>query len=218
MASAGTRRELVETYRSLGERGLLPATSGNLSARLDADTVLVTPSGLDHTTVTPADLSVVQVADGASTGPYAPSSETPLHLAVYRARPKVGAVVHTHSRYATALACLGWELPPVHYLLTALSPDGRVPLAPYAVYGSTALAENVLGALGDRACGCLMANHGALTVGEDLRTAAQRALVLEEVAAVYHTARQLGEPRLLTPDQLAEAAARIAHYRPRRTA
>ena len=216
MASAETRRELVATYRDLGERGLLPATSGNVSVRLPDGTVLITPSGMDHTTVTPDDLAVVRLADGSATGRYAPSSETPLHLAVYRARPGVGAVVHTHSRYATALACLGWDLPPVHYLLTTLHPTGRVPLAPYAVYGSTALADHVLAALGDAGGGCLMANHGALTVGENLRTAAQRAVVLEEVAALYHTARQVGEPRLLGPEQVAEAAARMAEYRPRR--
>lgn len=216
MASAEARARLLETYRSLGAAGLLPATSGNVSVRLDEESVLITPSGLDHASVGPDDLAVVRLADGSPVGRYLPSSETPLHLALYRERPEVGAVVHTHSRYATALACLGMALPPVHYLLTVLSPDGRVPLAPYALYGSTALAEHVLAALSDGAHGCLMAHHGALTVGEDPRVAAQRALVLEEVAAVYHTARQLGEPRSLTPEQLREAAAQLSRYRPRR--
>lgn len=212
------REALVRQVRRLGELGLLPITAGNVSVRLDAERMLITPSGLDYATIEPTDLAVVRLADASHEGPYAPSSETPLHTGIYRTDADVNAVVHTHSRFATTLACLGWELPPIHYYLTTISPDGRVPVAPYGLYGSAELTANVVGTLRDSgSAACLLANHGAIAVGPSLDRAAARAIVLEEVAMLYHQARQVGEPALLNQDQVAEVADKIVGYRPRRT-
>jgi L-fuculose-phosphate aldolase len=124
----------------------------------------------------------------------------------------VDAVVHTHSRYATTLACLGWEIPPVHYMLTTLSGDGRIPLAPYTIYGTEELAAYAAEALGESRNACLLQNHGTVTVGEGPEKAFSRTVVLEEMAEIYYRARLLGEPILLTPQQVEEVATKISGY------
>jgi L-fuculose-phosphate aldolase len=137
---------------------------------------------------------------------------TPMHTGIYRARPEVEAVVHTHSIYATTLACLGWPIPPVHYMLTTLSEDGHIPLAPYTTYGTEELAGYAAEALGESRNACLLQNHGTITVGESAEQAFSRTVVLEEMAEVYYRTRVLGEPVLLTPEQVQEVATKISGY------
>lgn len=135
-----------------------------------------------------------------------------MHLGIYRARPEVGGIVHTHSRHATALACLGWEIPPVHYMLATLSEEARVPLAPYTLYGTEDLARNASDALGEIHGACLLQNHGTITVAEGPGAAYSRTEVLEEMAELYYRTRLAGEPVLLTEDQISEVAANLAGY------
>ncbi|HET7480911.1 MAG TPA: class II aldolase/adducin family protein, partial [Rubrobacteraceae bacterium] len=118
----------------------------------------------------------------------------------------------THSRFATTLACLGWEIPPVHYMLTTLGPDGRIPLAPYVLYGTEQLAGNAASALGESHNACLLANHGTIAVGENAEKAFARTVVLEEMAEIYYRTRLAGEPVLLDPEQISEVAAKIQGY------
>lgn len=206
------REEIAGVARQLISSGLVTGTSGNVSARTPEGDVLVTPSGLDYNSMQPEDIVLVSVRGDILEGSLQPSTETPMHTGIYRARPHVGAVVHTHSRYATTLACLGLEIPPVHYMLTTLSPGGRIPLAPYATYGTEELASYAAGALGESHNACLLQNHGTITVGESAGQASAHAVTLEEMAEIYYRARLAGEPILLTPEQLQEVATKIAGY------
>lgn len=206
------REEVASVARDLISSGLVTGTSGNVSARTPEGDVLITPSGLDYASMTPDDVVLVDLDMNVLEGSLVPSTETPMHTGIYRARRNVDAVVHTHSRFATTLACLGWEMPPVHYMLTTLGPDGRIPLAPYVLYGTEQLAENAASALGESHNACLLANHGTITVGESAEKAFARTVVLEEMAELYYRTRLAGEPVLLDPEQVAEVAGKIQGY------
>lgn len=196
----------------MSDSGLVPTTSGNVSARTPEGDVLITPSGLPYEDLEPEDVVLVALSGEVLDGTLEPSSEVPMHTGLYRSKPRVGAVVHTHSSYATTLACLGWEIPPVHYLLAALSEEGRVPLASFATYGTEELASYASEALGDAHSACLLKNHGTITVGETVGKAYSLTEILEEMAEIYYRTRVAGEPVILGPEQIAETRAKIATY------
>jgi len=203
------REEVARVAKALIRTGLVTGTSGNVSARTPEGNVLVTPSGVDYEVLGPEDVVLVDLDMNVLEGTLVPSTETPMHTGIYKARQDVDAVVHTHSRFATTLACLGWEIPPVHYMLTTLGPDGRVPLAPYTLYGTEELADHAANALGGSHYACLLRTHGTIAVGESADKAFSRTVVLEEMAEVYYRARLAGEPILLTPEEVDEVAAKI---------
>ena len=207
MLLAETRQGIVRACRELSAAGLVVGTAGNVSAR-EGDLVAVTPSGVDY-----ADMSAEQVGvhrlDGAPVdAPLKPTSELPLHLAVYAATG-AGAVVHTHSPAATAVSTLTEELPPIHYYVAMFG--GTVRVAPYATYGTDELARNVAGALDCRTA-CLLGSHGAVTTGADLKTAHERAVYLEWLCDVYLRAASAGTPRLLPPGEIEAVARKLASY------
>ena len=206
------REEVSRVAKQLIESGLVTGTSGNVSARTPEGDVLVTPSGIDYEELEPEDVVLVDLEGEVLEGSLGPSTETPMHTGIYRVRPEVGAVVHTHSVFATTLACLGWTIPSVHYMLTTLSEDGRIPIAPYATYGTEELANNAAEALGEGHNACLLQNHGTITVGDSPQKAFSRTVVLEEMAEIYYRTRVVGEPVLLTPEQVEEVAAKISGY------
>src|SRR5918911_1229891 len=206
------REQVTRVARQMISSGLVTGTSGNVSARTPEGDVLITPSGVGYETLKPEDAVLVDLEKNVLEGSLEPSSETPMHMGIYRARPEVGAVVHTHSRYATTLACLGWEIEPVHYMLTTLSDDGRIPLAPYTTYGTEQLAGYASEALGKRRNACLLQNHGTITVGESAEEAFSRTVILEEMAEIYYRTKIVGEPILLAPRQVEEVAAKIGDY------
>ncbi|PRY00819.1 class II aldolase/adducin family protein [Allonocardiopsis opalescens] len=207
------RRELCATGRLLAAAGLVTGTSGNLSARL-GELVVVTPAGVALDALEPDDCPVLDLAGNRLAGTLDPTSETSLHLGVYRTT-FAGAAVHTHSRDAVAVASVRTELPPLHY--TALALGGTVRVAPYATYGTPELAESVLTAL-DGKSAALMANHGALAIGPDLTRARDNAELLEWLCGVYIRASQLGEPRVLTEAELVAVIERSARpWRPEGT-
>ena len=211
MLLTAAREAIVTTCQELSRAGLVVGTAGNVSVR-DGDLVAVTPSGVRYATLTP-DLVGVHRLDGSPVeAPLAPTSELALHLAVYAARPEAGAVVHTHSPAATALSALVEEVPAVHYYTELFGGPPRV--APYATYGTEELARNVVDALRDRT-GCLMGNHGAVTLGPDLATAHEKSGYLEWLCDVYLRAASAGRPRLLSPAQLAVVAGKMAGSRRR---
>ena len=212
MKHQGLREEVARVARQMISSGLVTGTSGNVSARTPEGDILITPSGLDYGQLEPGDIVLVDLEKNLLEGDLEPSSETPMHTGIYRARPQVDAVVHTHSRFATTLACLGLEIPPVHYMLTTLSEDGRIPLAPYATYGTEELAGYASEALGETHNACLLQNHGTITVGESADEAFSRTVVLEEMAEIYYRARLAGEPVLLSPEQVEEVATKITDY------
>jgi L-fuculose-phosphate aldolase len=207
MLLAPIRQGIVRACRELSAAGLVVGTAGNVSAR-EGDLVAVTPSGVDY-----ADMSAEQVGvhrlDGTPVdAPLKPTSELPLHLAVYAATG-AGAIVHTHSPAATAVSTLAEELPPIHYYVAMFG--GTVRVAPYATYGTDELARSVADALDCRTA-CLMGNHGAVTTGADLKTAHDRAVYLEWLCDVYLRAASAGTPRLLPPDEIEAVARKLASY------
>jgi L-fuculose-phosphate aldolase len=207
---AGAWEALVATARRTVSDGLVVGTSGNVSVRV-GDTVLVTPSGVPYDRLGPGDVTGVGLDGRQVLGTLAPTSELPMHLAVYRSAPGARAVVHTHAVHATAVSLLVPELPPVHYMTAALG--GPVRVAPYAPYGTDELARHVLAALTGRT-GCLLRNHGTLTHGTTLDQAYDRTAQLEWMCRLWLTAASVPghTPSLLTPAQLDEAADRLRDY------
>lgn len=210
--SGTVRAQIVGYVRRLVDLGHVPGLSGNVSVRLDDGTVLATPSGLDYARMEPEDITHITIDGERLSDGLAPSSEVPMHLSAYRNDDRVKAVVHAHPRYCTVLSCLGLEIPPIHYTLTAICTDGRVRLAPYALYGSEDMAKASASMLDADHHACLLANHGVTVVGATLEQAFIRTLIVEEAAAVYFTARLGGTPNELTPEQIAEVGAKIAGY------
>ena len=201
------RTAVAQASNELAGEGFAPGTSGNISVRV-ADRVAVTPTGAQLALVTADEVTVVDL-DGAVIGDgLMPTSELALHLGVYR-RYRPGAVVHTHSRFATAIGCVIDELPCVHYALVELG--GTVRVAPYRTFGSDQLAAVTVDALQDRAA-ALMSNHGALILGEDLEQALRFARLLEWVCEIYWRASAIGPPRILDQSQREAASARYRDY------
>ncbi len=196
----------------MSESGLVMGTSGNVSAHTPDGNALVTPSGLDYALMEPEDVVLVDLDAKVLEGAFEPSVETPMHIGIYRSRPEARGIIHTHARYSTTLACLNWEIPPVHYMLAVLSNDGRVPIARYATYGTEELARNASEALGDSHGACLLRNHGTIAVGASVSEAYSRTELLEEMAEIFYRARTAGEPVILTPEQMAEVSVKIHDY------
>lgn len=204
------REAIVRACGKLTAAGLVVGTAGNVSVRA-GDLVAVTPSGVDYAELAAVDVGVHRLDGTPVEAPLAPTSELPLHLAVYGAYAGSGAaaVVHTHSVAATAASTLADELPAIHYYVAMFG--GPVRVAPYATYGTDELARNVVAALRERTA-CLMGSHGAVTIGPDLKTAFDRGVYLEWVCDVYLRAAAAGRPRLLPPGEIAAVAARLAGY------
>ncbi len=200
------RFEVVRISRAMSESGLVVGTSGNVSIRTPDERALITPSGLPYAEMKPEDVAVVDLEGNVIEGAFTPSVETPMHLGIYAARTEVRAIVHTHARYSTVLACMGLEIPPVHYMLAELSKEGKVPVSEYAIYGSRELAENASRALGDSHRACLLQNHGTIAVGDSLDKAFKRTEILEEMAEIFYRTRLAGGPTLLSQTQIDETA------------
>jgi L-fuculose-phosphate aldolase len=208
------RNELVATAKRMSALGLTPGMSGNASVRGERG-LLVTPSGMPYDELGPDDM--VQLADDgvARPGQRTPTSEWRLHRDILAARSDVGAIVHTHSLYCTALSMLRRPLPAVHYAIVLANTD-EVPCAAYATFGSAELAANVVAALrGGNAA--LMANHGMVALGGTLKEALRVAAEIETLASQYWHACQLGTPHVLDARELDKVRARFAEYgQPRR--
>ena len=190
--------------------GLVRGTSGNVSVRdRESGMIAITPTGVGYPGMRDSDVAVLSLDGAQLDGEFRPTSEVALHLGLYRARPDVGAVMHTHSMFATTFAVLGEQVPPVHYLIGRAGET--VPVAPYARYGTVELAESCVRTLGD-GFAVLLANHGVVAVGADLAAATAVAEAVEYTAELAWRARQLGTPQLLDPDQLAAARAALAGY------
>ncbi|MFF0205078.1 class II aldolase/adducin family protein [Streptomyces sp. NPDC005017] len=200
---------LVTTARRTVTDGLVVGTSGNVSVRVGA-TVLVTPSGVPYDRLTPDDVTGVDLEGGQVLGELVPTSELPMHLAVYRTTD-ARAVVHTHAVHATAVSTLVPELPLIHYMSAALG--GPVRVAPYAAYGTAELAENMLHALSGRTA-CLLGNHGTMAYGATLDQAYDRTAQLEWMCRLWLTASSVPglTPALLTEEQVAEVGERLKGY------
>lgn len=203
------RRKIIETCLTLERRGLNQGTSGNVSVRLSQETLLITPTALPYDAMKPKDLTRMAL-DGTWTGPRAPSSEWRFHLDILRSRPEVGAVIHTHSGYATTLACLRRRIPPFHYLIALFGGDD-IRCSEYATCGTQALSDAVLKALKGRSA-ALMGSHGLIVVGPTLERALALTAEAETLAMIYWRALQVEEPVRLSKAELAQVREKVAAY------
>ena len=189
---------------------LTTGTGGNLSV-LDRKQGLfaISPSGIEYAELTPEDVVVLDMDGNVADGKRTPSSEQNFHLSLYQKRPDIRAVVHTHSVYATTMACLHWEIPAVHYLVGFSG--NKVPLAPYATFGTEKLARNVAESLGEFNA-VLLANHGLVAVGNNLPTAFATAEEIELVARIYFQTKCVGTPQILSDGEMAPVLEKFKTY------
>jgi L-fuculose-phosphate aldolase len=200
---------LLDGARSLSSTGNV-GTAGNLSIRLP-DGFLITPSGVPYDQLT--EDSLVQLDhDGGVVGNGKPSSEWRFHQAIYTERSEAGAIVHCHSPYATALACLGRPIPAFHYEV-AFAGGPNIRCARYATFGTQALSDNVIAALAGRKA-CLIGNHGMVSFGEDMDRALFLAHEVEQLARIYVLCLTVGEPRILDDGEMARVVDAFANYGP----
>jgi L-fuculose-phosphate aldolase len=205
---ADLRQSLVQTCRDMQAKGLSKGTSGNVSVR-SGEGFLISPTGIPYEDLQP-DQVVRMLWDGSFDGPVLPSSEWRFHADILRSRNDLNAVVHTHSLNATAVAILGRAIPPIHYLIAAAGGED-IRCAPYATFGTQALADLAVTALvGRRAC--LLAHHGMIAAHSSLSGALKLAETVEELAALYLKCLAVGEPPVLSGDQIAEVLARFRTY------
>jgi L-fuculose-phosphate aldolase len=194
------RRALIDTCRAMNASGINQGTSGNASARLAPDRFVITPSGRAYDTMKPADLPVMAI-DGRWAGTYRPSSEWRFHRDIFAARPDVGAIVHAHSSFATALACLRLDVPAFHYMV-AVGGGDSIRCAPYATFGTQELSDRALAALEGRKA-CLLANHGLIATGATPHKALALAIEVETLCGMYLRARAVSEPVRLSANEMA---------------
>jgi len=204
------RSAIVEMGLKMVKSGLTTDTGGNLSCADRAENlVAISPSGIDYHDMLAEDVVVLDMAGNIIDGRLKPSSETGIHLGLYHSRPDISAVVHTHSPYATTMACLNMEIPAVHYLVGFSGI--KVPLAPYATFGTEQLAKNVSETIG-KFNAVLMANHGLITVGPDLLRAFYTAEEIEFVARMYYQTQNIGKPVILSDREMTTVIKKFATY------
>ena len=202
------RRQIIDTCLGMNRLGINQGKAGNVSVRLD-DGLLITPSGMDYDSMTPADIVFLD-ADGKSHGVRKPSSEWRLHYDILRNRTDMDAILHAHPTNCTALACLGREIPAFHYMVAVAGGDS-IRCAPYATFGSQELSDHALAALEDRKA-CLLANHGMICGDRSLDGVMALALEVETLARQYCQALQLGEPVILPADEMRRVLEKFRTY------
>ena len=192
------REQLLKTSQQLAALGLNKGTSGNASVRCEGG-FLVTPSGMKIEDM--SSTSMVKMSwDGSFDANKKPSSEWRFHRDIMQNKPEINAIIHTHSMFATTLACLHKDIPPFHYMI-AIAGGDTIRCADYALFGSQALSDHALAALIERKA-CLLANHGMIVLGRDLDDALAVTLEVENLCEQYWRTLQIGEPHLLTEAEM----------------
>ncbi|SDG70402.1 class II aldolase/adducin family protein [Roseospirillum parvum] len=202
------RHQLIDTARELTRRGLRKTTAGNLSVRA-GEGLLLTPSGMQSGDLTPRDLPFMDL-DGNWEGPLKPSSEWRFHRDILANRPEVGAVIHTHAPFCTTLACHQRGIPAFHYMV-GVAGGTDIRCAPYATFGTPELCQAALQALDGRKA-CLLAHHGMIALGKDLKSALKLTIEVEELAEQYWRCLQLGDPPLLSDAEMSRVLDRFTTY------
>lgn len=206
-AEASLREAIVESCRSLTR--LTEGTSGNVSVRRDERSFFISPTGMAYEALGPDDIPLVHL-DGSWYGRRRPSSEWRFHRDIFRARGDAGAIVHTHSLHATALACTGRGIPAFHYMV-AVAGGADIRCASYHTFGSQELSDAAVAAIDGRRA-CLLANHGVIAIGTDLRAALVLAGQVEDLAAQYCAALALGDVRILDDTQMRRVIEKFRTY------
>jgi L-fuculose-phosphate aldolase len=203
-------REVVATAQQMEVTGLVEGTAGNVSC-LDESRryALITPTGVRYADLVADELPIVDLDGNLVSGRHLPSSELQMHLEVYRSRPEVRSVVHTHSRFATTFAVLNRPIEPVHYVLAFAGPS--VEVAPYRTYGTKELGECCVDALGGRNA-VLLQNHGVIAVGGTPAKALNVAQVVEYTAELLWRAQSIGTPTVLSGEEMDRVARKFVNY------
>jgi len=198
------REEVWKCNLELPKNDLVKMTSGNVSGR-DPETnlVVIKPSGIRYEELTAANLVVVDIEGDVIEGELKPSMDTGAHLYVYRNRPDVFGICHTHSVYATTFAALGQSIPPC--LTASAMMGGEIPLGGYAPIGDEAIGKEIIKSIGS-SLAVIMQNHGVFTIGNSAKQATKMAVEVEEIAKITHMAMLRGQPIELTPEQVGEIA------------
>jgi len=204
------RAELIAAAQAMAASGLNRGTAGNLSLR-HGEGFYITPTGMDYARLEAGDIPWMPLGgDGCFEGLRQPSSEWRFHHDLYVARPEAGAVLHAHSPFATSLACLRVDIPPFHYMIARFGGD-TLRCADYATFGTQALSDAALAAMQGRSA-CLLANHGMLLFGRDLKQALDLGSELESLCEQYWRACQLGSPVLLAAEEMAKVLEKFSAY------
>ena len=208
---AALRAKIVELCREMNATGLNQGTSGNISAR-HGDSMLITPSGIPYETMEPDMIARMAVEDdsGDWEGPCRPSSEWHFHRAILRSNDDFGAVVHTHSTFATVLSMSRTTIPACHYIIAAFG-GSDVRCADYATYGTAELSGNIIRAMQGRSA-CLMENHGMVAAGASLDEAMWAAVELETLSRQYYHAAMAGKPNILPDEEIAVVREKFKDY------
>ena len=209
MKHLALRRDIIAVARSFAGLGLGVGTAGNVSVRVPGG-LLITPSGVSYAELRPADIAQLNQAGELIAARLAPSSEWRFHCDILARRSDVGAVVHVHSAFATAIACTRRNIPAFHYMIAVAGGDS-IRCAPYATFGTAALSRHALGALRGRQA-CLLANHGQIALGADLPAALAMAQEVEELARQYWLSQQLRRPVLLAAKEMAVIREKFKNY------
>ncbi len=199
---------LINAALLLDAKGVNQGMSGNLSVRYD-NGYLITPSGMAYDQCTPDDM-VWMGFDGSSNGQRKPSSEWRFHHDILASRPEIGAVIHTHSRFATTLACLQRDIPAFHYMI-AMAGGNSIRCTPYATFGTQALSDLALAALQGRKA-CLLGNHGLIVLGETLERALALTIEVESLCEMYWRTLQIGQPIILSDAEMDVVQEKFKHY------
>jgi len=202
------RRAMIATCIKMNESGINQGTSGNISVRID-EGFLITPSGVPYDEMKPQDIVLMHI-DASHEGPRKPSTEWRFHRDIMEKKPEVGAVIHLHSMFCTSLSILRREIPAIHYMI-AVSGGPTIPCVPYVTWGTQQLADSILGALENRHA-CLLANHGMVCIGPNLKKAAWLAVEIETLAAQYWRALQVGIPYILPDEEVAHVIEKFKSY------
>jgi len=203
------RESVVRGCRELARRGLSYGKSGNIGIRRDQGSFFVSPTGMPYESLASEDVPLVDL-QGRWYGRRRPSSEWRFHRDIFRARDDIGAIVHTHSPRATALACTGRGIPAFHYMV-AVAGGAEIRCAPYHTFGSQELSEAAVEALQDRLA-CLLANHGVIALGRDLDAALSLAGEVEDLAGKYCAALALGDVRILADEDMRRVIDKFRTY------
>lgn len=202
------RSEIIASCLEMNRRGLNQGVTGNISVRIP-EGFLITPSGMDYDEMKPADLVIMHL-NGSHEGSRRPSSEWRFHRDIMVHRPEVGAVTHMHSMFCATLSCLRMDIPAAHYMIV-VGGGNSIRCTPYRTYGTQEIADAALKALEGRNA-CLLANHGMIALGPTLKKAMWLAVEVENLAAQYWRALQVGQPCLLTDEEVAATVAQFKTY------
>lgn len=211
LSEPALRRKIIEMCLQMNSSGLNQGTSGNISARA-GDYMLITPSGVPYEQLVPKDIAKMIIAseDYEWQGPCKPSSEWHFHRAILQSKPELGAVIHTHSMFATILSIGREDIPACHYMIAAFG-GNTVKCAKYATFGTAQLSDNVIQAMKDRSA-CLLANHGMIAAGTDLDSAMWSAIELETLSKQYYFAKRSGNVVVLPKKEMANVLEKFKDY------